>query len=89
MYERIIIDSFQYLHHLTKGKVQLLYDELNKYIYFIRIEVCIILLKHLQTGIRKTKYFKKYFLGFWMTPYRLQNIYLWLGLLLLNVRNEI
>lgn len=28
--KRIIIDCFQCLHHLTNGKVQLLYDELNK-----------------------------------------------------------
>lgn len=30
LYKRIIIDCFQCLNHLTNGKVQLLYDELNK-----------------------------------------------------------
>lgn len=46
LYKRIITDCFK--HHLTNGKVQLLlYDELNKYIYFIRIEVCIFFVKTL------------------------------------------
>lgn len=45
LYKQIITDFY---YHLTyNGKVQLLYDELNKYIYFIRIEVCIFFVKTL------------------------------------------